>query len=119
MVPGTRVPFANSLFLVTSTVFMHVVIPIVKYDWAAPPATPPMVAAIAGASPRLFEAKYATSEDVNIRIAPLVVASMTAYFCQLIDNHRIDPGMAAYPREKSLIRAFDQTTGQHGAGCFS
>lgn len=80
IVPGTRVPLAISLFLVTSTVFMHVVMPMVRYDWAAPPATPPSVAATAGASARLFDAKYATSEDVNIKIAPFVVASMTAYF---------------------------------------
>lgn len=82
---------------------MHVVMPIVKYDWAAPPATPPTVAAIAGVSPRLCDAKYATSEDVNIKIAPLVVASITAYLCQLIDNDGMDPERAAYPREKSLI----------------
>lgn len=84
MVPGTRVPLAISLFLVTSTVFMHVVMPMVKYDWAAPPATPPNVAATAGASSRLFDAKYATSEDVKIKIAPLVVASITACFRQHI-----------------------------------
>lgn len=57
MVPGTRAPLASSLFLVTSTVFMHVVMPMVRYDWAAPPATPPIVAATAGASPRLLDAK--------------------------------------------------------------
>lgn len=78
MVPGTRAPLASSLVLVTSTVFMHVVMPMVRYDWAAPPATPPRVAATAGASPRLLDAKYDTSEDVKIKIAPLVVASITA-----------------------------------------
>lgn len=57
IVPGTRVPLAISLFLVTSTVFMQVVIPMVKYDWAAPPAIPPSVAASAGPSPILFDAK--------------------------------------------------------------
>lgn len=32
MVPGTLFPAAAVLFLVTSTVFMHVVMPMVRYD---------------------------------------------------------------------------------------
>ena len=32
IVPGTRPPFDNSFVLVTSTVFMHVVMPMVRYD---------------------------------------------------------------------------------------
>lgn len=97
IVPGTRVPLVISLFLVSSTVFMQVVIPMVKYDWAAPPATPPSVAAAAGASARLFDAKYATSEDVKIKMAPLVVASMTACCRQYGGTHGGALELFAYP----------------------
>ena len=41
MVPGTLAPACAFLVRVTSTVFMQVVMPMVRYAWAAPPTVPP------------------------------------------------------------------------------